>query len=66
MRATVDSSPIEHGIEQDQTEPADPWACRTHEALWNTVQSVLENVTATNAVNFFVHRGYRALAVKPL
>ena len=33
-------------------------ACRTRDALWNSMQSVLDTVTATDATNCFVHAGY--------
>ena len=33
-------------------------ACRTREALWQAMQSVLDQVTATEAVNCFEHAGY--------
>ncbi len=33
-------------------------ACRTHQALWNAMQSVLDKVTATDAANCFRHCGY--------
>ncbi len=33
-------------------------ACRTRTALWNTMQSVLDAVTSTDATNCFGHCGY--------
>ena len=33
-------------------------ACRTREALWNAMQSVLDAVTASDATNCFRHCGY--------
>lgn len=33
-------------------------ACRTHEALWRAMQSVLDLVTASDAANCFRHCGY--------
>ena len=33
-------------------------ACRTVEKLWRSMQSVLDEVTATDAANCFRHRGY--------
>ena len=33
-------------------------ACRTREALWNAMQSVLDRVTAKHASNCFKHCGY--------
>ena len=33
-------------------------ACRTREALWQAMQSVLDQVTATDAANCFEHAGY--------
>ena len=33
-------------------------ACRTREALWELMQSVLDQVTATDALNCFRHCGY--------
>jgi len=33
-------------------------ACRTRDALWNAMQSVLEQVTASDAINCFAHCGY--------
>jgi transposase len=33
-------------------------ACRTREALWQTMQSVLDQVTASDAANCFRHCGY--------
>lgn len=33
-------------------------ACRTHEALWKSMQSVLDQVTAADAANCFRHCGY--------
>jgi transposase len=33
-------------------------ACRTREALWQAMQSVLDQVTATEAGNCFEHAGY--------
>ncbi len=33
-------------------------ACRTREALWNAMQSVLNQVSASDAVNCFEHCGY--------
>jgi transposase len=33
-------------------------ACRTREALWNAMQSVLNQVSATDAANCFAHCGY--------
>ena len=33
-------------------------ACRTRDALWRTMQSVLDQVTATDAANCFRHCGY--------
>ena len=33
-------------------------ACRTRESLWETMQSVLDHVTATDAINCFRHCGY--------
>jgi len=35
-------------------------ACRTREALWQTMQSVLDQVTASDAANCFRHCGYPA------
>lgn len=32
--------------------------CRTREALWNAIQSVLDQVTATDSQNCFFHCGY--------
>lgn len=32
--------------------------CRTRTALWNAMQTVLETVTATDALNCFAHCGY--------
>ena len=34
-------------------------ACRTREALWCSMQSVLDTVTNNDAANFFTHCGYR-------
>lgn len=34
-------------------------ACRTREALWNAMQSVLDAVTPTDAINCYRHCGYR-------
>jgi len=33
-------------------------ACRTREALWNAMQSVLDQITASDASNCFRHCGY--------
>jgi transposase len=33
-------------------------ACRTREALWQTMQSVLDRITASDAANCFRHCGY--------
>lgn len=33
-------------------------ACRTREALWNLMQSVLDQITASDAANCFRHCGY--------
>lgn len=33
-------------------------ACRTRDALWKAMQSVLDAVTPTDAANFFTHCGY--------
>lgn len=33
-------------------------ACRTKDALWKAMQSILDRVTATDAVNCFRHCGY--------
>lgn len=33
-------------------------ACRTRQALWQTMQSVLDRVTASDAANCFQHCGY--------
>ena len=33
-------------------------ACRTREALWHAMQSVLEQITSSDAVNCFRHCGY--------
>lgn len=33
---------------------------RTREALWRSMQTVLDTVTATDAVNFFAHCGYQS------
>jgi transposase len=33
-------------------------ACRTREALWNAMQTVLDQVSATDAANCFNHCGY--------
>lgn len=33
-------------------------ACRTREALWNTMQSVLDRVSASDAAHCFAHCGY--------
>ena len=33
-------------------------ACRTKDALWRSMQSVLDRVTASDAVNCFNHCGY--------
>ena len=33
-------------------------ACRTREALWKTMQSVLDQVTTSDAANCFRHCGY--------
>ena len=33
-------------------------ACRTRDALWKTMQSVLDQVTATDAINCYKHCGY--------
>jgi transposase len=33
-------------------------ACRTREALWNAMQSVLDRVTTSDAINCFKHCGY--------
>ena len=33
-------------------------ACRTRDALWNAMQSVLDQVTPTDAANCFRHSGY--------
>ena len=32
--------------------------CRTQAALWKSMQSVLDKVTASDALNFFAHCGY--------
>ncbi|MBX3388877.1 MAG: transposase [Phycisphaeraceae bacterium] len=34
-------------------------ACRTREALWSSMQTVLDTVTTSDATNFFAHCGYR-------
>jgi transposase len=34
-------------------------ASRTREALWTSMQSILDTVTARDATNFFTHCGYR-------
>jgi transposase len=34
-------------------------ACRTRDALWSSMQTVLDTVTASDATNFFTHCGYR-------
>lgn len=34
-------------------------ACRTRDALWRSMQTVLDTVTACDAANFFTHCGYR-------
>ena len=33
-------------------------SCRTRDALWTAMQSVLDTVTATDAINCFGHCGY--------
>jgi transposase len=33
-------------------------ACRTKEVLWNSMQSVLDAVTHTDAINCYAHAGY--------
>ena len=33
-------------------------ACRTRDALWEVMQSVLDHVTESDAVNSFQHCGY--------
>jgi transposase len=33
-------------------------ACRTRDALWNTIQSVLDTVTPSDAAHCFAHCGY--------
>ncbi len=33
-------------------------ACRTREALWDLMQSLLDQITASDAVNCFRHCGY--------
>lgn len=33
-------------------------ACRTQERLWNSMQSVLDTITSTDAINCFRHAGY--------
>lgn len=33
-------------------------ACRTRDALWKTMQSVLDQVTSTDAINCYKHCGY--------
>lgn len=33
-------------------------ACRTKDALWNSMQHVLDAVTPTDAINCFAHAGY--------
>ena len=33
--------------------------CRTQDTLWNSMQSVLDNVTASDARNFFAYCGYQ-------
>lgn len=33
-------------------------ACRTREALWQTIQSVLDQITASDAANCYRHCGY--------
>ncbi|MFO0857169.1 MAG: hypothetical protein U0640_07420 [Phycisphaerales bacterium] len=33
-------------------------ACRTQTSLWNSMQSVLDQVTPTDAANCFRHCGY--------
>jgi transposase len=33
-------------------------ACRTRDALWRSMQSVLDAVSATDAINCFAHAGY--------
>jgi len=33
-------------------------ACRTHKTLWAAMQSVLDKVTATDAINCYKHCGY--------
>lgn len=34
-------------------------ACRTVDRLWHAMQSVLDRVTASDAINCFAHAGYR-------
>jgi len=34
-------------------------ACRTRDALWRTMQTVLDAVTTTDAINCYRHCGYR-------
>jgi len=34
-------------------------ALRTRDALWQSMQTVLNTVTASDANNFFAHCGYR-------
>lgn len=34
-------------------------ACRTREALWNAMQSILDRVTSSDATNCFRHCGYQ-------
>lgn len=33
---------------------------RTREALWRSMQTVLDSVTPTDAINFFTHCGYQS------
>jgi hypothetical protein len=33
-------------------------ACRTKDALWRAMQSVLDQVTPSDAANCFIHCGY--------
>lgn len=34
-------------------------ACRTREALWSSMQTVLDTVNGSDATNYFAHCGYR-------
>ena len=60
-----DLNPIEHAFSKIKQQLR-RLACRTVATLWNTMQSVLDRVTASDAAGFFQHCGYATEKLKPL